>query len=111
MDEKETPHKTEQNGNTFTIYHRDGTTTEAKNPFAAMQATYQALANDPQAMPELSDESRERILAEIARDREKKIKEMLLAAENTDQKPFYPPALNRHERRKQAALARKVNKK
>lgn len=98
--------------NKLIITHQDGSQNIGENPFLPMQATYAALAADPTAMPELSDETRERILAEIAAERRKKIDEMVLAGEKKGEpKPFYPPAMNRHERRKQAAIARKASKK
>ena len=55
--------------NKLIITHQDGSQNVVENPFLPMQATYAALAADPNAMPELSDESRAEILRQIASER------------------------------------------
>ena len=83
--------------NKLIITHQDGSKTVVENPFLPMQATYAALAADPTAMPELSDETRERILAEIADEKNRE----------TDKKHKQAfSVMNLHERRKAAKLAR-----
>ncbi|KKM08413.1 hypothetical protein SY88_23785 [Clostridiales bacterium PH28_bin88] len=81
------------------LYNNDGTETTLVNPFGPMKALYDELRKDPNAVPELSDESRAAILAEIEKG----------AIE--DRKPMEAAYLgskpNRHERRRAAALARK----
>ncbi|HBA90287.1 MAG TPA: hypothetical protein DCZ08_00375 [Anaerolineaceae bacterium] len=48
------------------IFNRDGSKTIVEDPFRPIKAVYDALRKDPAAMPELSEESRAAILAEIA---------------------------------------------
>lgn len=95
------------------ITHQDGSQSIVENPFEAMQSTYEALAADPNAMPELSDESRAEILAQIEREKrlahsaelEKQWKEELEEKERDRREGGR--IMNRHERRKAAKLARK----
>ena len=102
--------------NKLIITHQDGSQNVVENPCLPMQATYAALAADPNAMPELSDESRTEILRQIASERhsgkmnwaagmEKRMREEQERKEK-DQRE-YGHVMNRHERRKQAKLARK----
>jgi hypothetical protein len=84
------------NENKLIITHQDGSKTVVENPFLPMQATYAALAQDPNALPELSDESRARILAEIADEKNRE----------AEKKHHDFTGMNRHERRKAAKLAR-----
>ena len=53
------------NDDTLIIHNKDGSTTVVENPFIGMKALYDALADDPAAVPELCDESREAILREV----------------------------------------------
>lgn len=79
------------------LYNIDGSETVLVNPFGAMKALYDELRKDPNAEPELSDESRAAILAEIeAEDKQKPMEAAYLGS-----------SPNRHERRRAAALARK----
>jgi len=87
--------------NKLIITHHDGSQNIVENPFLPMQATYAALAVDPNAMPELSDETRARILAEIADEKNRE----------AEKKHRAFTGMNRHERRKQEAIARKAGKK
>jgi hypothetical protein len=84
--------------NKLIITHQDGSQNVVENPFLPMQATYAALAADPNAMPELPDESRAKILAEIADEKNRE-------SETRHKQAF--TGMNRHERRKAAAIARK----
>lgn len=81
------------------LYNEDGSETVLVNPFGPMKALYDELRKDPNAVPELSEESRAAILAEIEKE------------ETEDRKPMEAAYLgskpNRHERRRAAALARK----
>lgn len=82
--------------NKLIITHLDGSQNIVENPFLPMQATYAALAADPNAIPELSDESRARILVEIADEKNREAIKKHRAF----------TGMNRHERRKAAKLAR-----
>ncbi len=92
------------------IIHSDGSVTEVENPFAPMLATYEALAADPTAMPELNDESRVQILTEIKTGQvvvpliQDPLEEI---AEKDTEKAAARFVPNRHERRRLAALARR----
>ena len=91
------------------IHNRDGSDTIIDDPFSGIRSTYAALRKDPNAMPELSPESRERILEEIANgtapvDPEDEIIQPV-AADSAPVAILYRS--NRHQRRKFAALARK----
>lgn len=102
------------NDDKLIITRDDGSTTEVENPFEAMQSTYEALAADPNAMPELSDESRAEILMKIERDKklawsEESEKQTKKEREEKEKFQRYN-GMNRHERRKQAAIARKAGK-
>ena len=48
------------------IFNRDGSKTTVEDPFRPMKAVYDALRKDPTAAPDLNDESKAAILAEIA---------------------------------------------
>lgn len=85
--------------NKLIITHEDGSKNIVENPFLPMQATYAALAADPEAMPELNVESRAEILRQIAEEKQREIK--------TRHEQAFTSGLNRHQRRKAAALARK----
>ncbi len=95
------------------IIHSDGSITEVENPFGPMLATYAELAADPAAMPELSDESRERILTEL------ETKQVAVpiapdpiqeAEDKRDEKAASQFMPNRHDRRRAAALAKRAKK-
>jgi len=96
------------------ITHQDGSQSIVENPFSAMQATYDALAENQNAMPELLDESRAEILMRIERDKklawsEESEKQTKKEREEKEKFQRYN-GMNRHERRKQAAIARKAGK-
>lgn len=97
------------NNDKLIITHPDGTKTEVEDPFRGMKSTYDALRADPNAIPELSDESRAAILEEIANGTAPapaiETKPKTASVDNTYFKP------NRHERRKQVAIARRERKK
>ncbi|MEM5786536.1 MAG: hypothetical protein AAGU11_04410 [Syntrophobacteraceae bacterium] len=96
--------QTAETTNAMRIYHPDGSVTEVENPFSAMQATYAALAADPNAIPELSDESRAAILHEIETGK------VAVPIAPTQPEPKEQPRPNRHQRRRAAAIARKRRK-
>lgn len=99
------------------LLNRDGTQTVVEDPFRGMRSTYDALRADATAMPELNPESRARILQEIADGTAPapadpdKTQPVVIEAEQKiepDPKTFYVP--NRHDRRRQAAIARRERK-
>ena len=98
------------------IHSESGEETIVNDPFSGMQSTYEALAADPNAMPELSDESRAEILDQLARERRKKMDALILSGEEKTKEEREEKErdrreggriMNRHERRKAAKLARK----
>ena len=90
--------------NKLIVTHPDGSQTIVKNPFAPIKAVYAALAENPEAIPELSDESRAEILGFIELEKRKTLKEQEEKEKETRE---YGMVMNRHERRKQAAIARR----
>ena len=86
------------------LYNRDGSETIVRHPFGPMEAVYAALAENPEAIPELSDESRAEILGFIELEKRKTLKEQEDKEKETRE---YGMIMNRHERRKQAAIARR----
>lgn len=101
--------KVVDNSPVMQIIRQDGSTTEVENPFGAMIATYDTLRADPNAIPELSDESREMILKEIAMGTAPKnelIPDQVVEEAEKDHERSAGRFLNRHERRRLVALAR-----